>query len=54
VTYKIRIVCETETGNGKGWHYHRGEQEELDENIPCSEHPEATTRDFVIEETVTS
>ena len=48
--YKIRKTCETETGDGKGFHYFRADQESIDDSIVCPTHPEANTRDFVIEE----
>ena len=48
--YKIRMVCETEVGDNKGWHYvHLSQETTVDENIQCSEHPTATVKDFVIE-----
>lgn len=49
--YKVRKVCETETGNGKGFHFFEEEQTELDDTITCPDHPAATTRDFTIIET---
>ena len=48
--YHVRKVCETETGDGKGFHYFRAEQtDEVHNDIVCPEHPTADTRDFVIE-----
>ncbi len=52
MSYNVRIVCETETGDGKGFHYYRENQETLDDTITCPTHTEATVRDFVIEEEV--
>lgn len=51
ITYNVRKVCETETGDGKGFHFFEEDQTELDDTITCPDHPEATTRDFVIKET---
>lgn len=49
-TYHVRIVCETETGDGKGFHYHREDQvDTLDPSIDCPDHPNAVVRDFVVE-----
>lgn len=47
-SYKVRKVCETETGDGKGFHFFEENQTELDDTIACPDHPEATTRDFTI------
>jgi hypothetical protein len=49
-TYICRKVCETET-EGKSFHYFYAEQAEdaIDENITCPDHPEAQTKDFVIQ-----
>ena len=49
ITYKTRLVCETETGDGKGFHYWREEQDVIDKTIKCGTHPLATVRDFTIE-----
>ena len=48
---KIRKVCETEVGDDRGFHYFEVETslELLEENIVCPSHPEAVTRDIVIE-----
>jgi len=51
IQYTARIVCETEIGDEKGFHYHREVQEVIDDTIKCPTHPEATVRDFVIETT---
>ena len=50
--YKVRKVCETETGDDKGFHYFYADQTVIDESITCPDHPEAETRDFVIEEVI--
>lgn len=49
-TYICRKVCETET-EGKSFHYFYAEQAEdaIDENITCPDHPEAQTKDFVVQ-----
>jgi len=49
--YCVRKVCETETGDGKGWHYFEAEQQVVDDTITCPDHPQADTRDFTIVET---
>ena len=49
VTYHVRIVCETEIGDDKGWHYYRTTQEVLVTTITCPTHPAADVRDFTIE-----
>jgi hypothetical protein len=49
--YDCRKVCETETGDGKGFHFYRWTDVDVtDESTPCPDHPTAATRDFVIEE----
>lgn len=49
-TYYVRKVCETEIGDGMGWHYFWATQPDTpDENISCPDHPQASTKDFVIE-----
>lgn len=49
ITYHVRKVCETPMG-GKNFHYFYEDQVDvLDPSIQCPTHPEATTRDFVIE-----
>lgn len=50
MSYDVRIVCETEVGDGKGFHYHRETQETIDDTIECPTHTEATVRDFTIVE----
>ena len=52
MSFVVRIVCETEVGDGKGWHYKHITQEVIDENCSCSDHPSANTRDFVVEKEV--
>lgn len=52
MSYDVRIVCETETGDGKGFHYHRENQSTLDDTIECPTHTGATVRHFVIEEEI--
>lgn len=49
MSYNVRITCETEVGDGKGFHYWRENQTTLDPDIECDTHPSATVRDFVIE-----
>jgi len=46
---EVRLVCETEVGDGKGWHYWREHQDTFDDAIPCATHPSADTRDLIIE-----
>jgi len=53
MTYKTRLVCETEVGDGKGVHYWTEDQSTLDETIKCGTHPSATVRDFTIVEYIT-
>jgi len=48
--YKVRKACNTETGDGKGFHYFYDTQVTLDDTIECSTHTETTYRDFVVEE----
>ena len=52
MTYKVRLVCETETGDGEGFHYWYEDQSTIDETIDCGTHPSATTRDFAIVQTI--
>jgi len=46
--YKVRKVCE----GAEPFHYIYDVQVTIDEDFTCSEHPEAETRDFVVEETM--
>jgi len=47
MSYRVRKVCE---GDGEDpWHYIREDQETINENITCTEHPGSTMRDFVVE-----
>ena len=48
--YYVRKVCETET-NGRPFHFFRMVQNPPNPSVQCPDHPEATTRDFVIERT---
>ena len=41
---KVRAVCET----AGSWHYIYEEQEVVNTDITCSEHPDSTIRDFII------
>jgi len=52
MTFKVRLVCEAENGDGKGWHYFWLDQETLDDSANCPDHPTAETRDFVIEKEI--
>jgi hypothetical protein len=49
---KCRKVCETEVGDGLGFHYFYEVQDvdNLDQEITCPEHPQAEVRDFTIVE----
>lgn len=52
-TYKCRKVCETETGDGKGFHYFFVDQiDVINIAVTCPEHPTAPTRDFVVEDKI--
>jgi len=46
--YYVRKICETEIGDGKGFHYFYQEQTTLNPNITCPDHPSANTREFSI------
>ena len=46
--YRVRKVCDTEIGDGKGWHYFYADQDVLDPEITCPTHPAADTRDFTV------
>lgn len=51
--YKVRITCETEVGDGKGFHYWRETQIGTEDNtIKCGDHPSADVRDFVKEQEI--
>lgn len=50
MAYDVRLTCETETGDSKGFHYWRENQSTLDDTITCETHPTETVRDFVIED----
>ncbi len=52
MSYNVRIVCETEVGDDKGFHYWRENQATLDDTIDCDTHTSATVRDFIIEEVI--
>jgi len=53
-TFNTRLVCETEVGDGKGFHYWREDQDQIDATIKCGTHPLATVRDFILEGTIES
>jgi len=53
-TFKTRLVCDTEVGDGKGFHYWREDQDQVDDTIKCGTHPLAPVRDFAIERTIES
>ena len=47
--YKLRGVCETDIGDGKGAHYFYVDQEDaVNEIISCPEHADAVVRDVAI------
>lgn len=49
-TYDVRLTCETETGDGKGFHYARwSAQPDAVAKTSCPDHPSAVVRDFVVE-----
>jgi len=53
MTFNVRVKCNAENGDGKGWHYHRDNQEEVDDTMVCPLHPTAEVEGFTIEKEIT-
>ena len=46
--YRIRKICDTEIGDGKGFHYFYDDQNVLDDTLVCPDHPTSNTRNFTV------
>lgn len=53
INYSVRLKCDTEVGDGKGFHYERSVQVDvINDQTQCLQHPEDDNTDedsFVIE-----